>query len=147
MTTFKQLVEDIARKFENIEQINEVQRLETIGLHALNYPVVQVYLESGELSTSSETHQKTFGGSSFVHGCQVYVDVYITPRGADLGNEIVEQVDLLDICYAVFEAQNKSPYFGNNSIRSFKVKWDTTTFLLSDDLYSGLRFIIEITIF
>lgn len=112
-----------------------------------DYPIIQVYPDSGIQSSDSRTDRRAFGGGIRQTELDIIVDLYARQR-SHLGEDMDALVGGIDALAAIFEAQNDKPFFGLAGIQAFQWGWERVSFVYGDGQlpYVGARFTITITV-
>lgn len=116
----------------------------TEGLH--DFPLLQVYPETGNTDASGRTDRTTFGAGVRTGFYVFHADYHACPRSF-LAEDMEKVVDGIDALEIILEAQNTKPYFGLAGIRAFRYEWRRVAFRYAQQDTMGVRFIISVWIF
>lgn len=111
-------------------------------------PTLQIYPVSGQTDPQGDTDRTTFGAGVRRTTIVLWCDYYARQR-SHLGEDLDAVVDGMDAIINILEAQQVKPYFGNANIKAFAWGWEYVSFSYGEQevKYSGVRFILTLTIF
>ena len=112
-------------------------------------PMLQVYPQSGEQDPTGSADRSTFGGGGDPKrqsNLVIHADYYAATR-ANIGEDMADIVAGIDAMYAIFEAQDKKPYFGLDGIKAFQWRWERVEFIYNKRGYAGARFYLSVRVF
>ena len=146
--TLYNLTEAVRATLAAVTAVSRATANETLTEGIVDYPLVQVYPESGEASRASRTDRTTFGGGLRQHIARLNVDVYVQQR-AHIGEDMAAVATVADAIIAKFEQQQNHPLFGAEGIEAFRWTWERVTFVYGDPetRFAGIRFRLEFTVF
>ena len=118
----------------------------TEGMNDL--PTLQIYPDGGNQDAQTNTNMTTFQGGTKQSSITIFADYYSRQR-SQLGEDMKGLVDGIDAITDVFEAQNKTPFFGLKGIKNFKWSWQRVAFTYADESikYMGARFTIILRVY
>jgi hypothetical protein len=118
----------------------------TEGIH--DWPMLQVYPESGELDPSGRTDRTTFGAGVQQDRTIIHADLYVRQR-AHIGEDMSALVNMIDAIKQVLRHEGADTLFGVANLQSIHWRWERVVFIYGDPelKYVGARFYIEVLTF
>lgn len=99
------------------------------------------------VSQNSQTDRTTFGAGIRETAFDVIINVFGKNR-ANISQDMVLQMTLLDNITTVLETQNRKNYFGNSAIKAFRWTWERMTFQTEGTMQVvGLQVTLSIVVF
>ncbi len=149
MLTYGEIVKAVAAALKTANGVKRVQAYDEITESIPDWPLLQVYAESGEVDVSSgDMKQSAFGGGVQQTSLVINIDGYARRR-SHLGADLKAQMELIDAVDAKLCAQEK-PYF-LDGIHGLHWTWERATLLSGKGEgateYAGCRFKLQVTIF
>jgi len=125
------------------------QNYDDISEAIKNTPMLQIYWQG--LDHPSSTDRNTFGGGERIQDLTFIVDLYLDKR-AHVDKIFKQMYPLMNKIEQVFNAQNRKPYFGLATIKSFHWRAERATFEYgatdgTGEMYPGVRYMLDIRIF
>jgi len=110
------------------------------------FPLVQVYPESGEVAHRSRTDRTTFGAVLRQEQMVLHVDVFAQQR-FDMAHDMMAVIDVADAVRARLESHAETPPFGVTGVDTWRWTWTRVIFEYGDPRtqYVGIRFILSFT--
>lgn len=139
-TTLKEADDELKKYSQNYDDLSEAIK---------NTPMLQIYWQS--LDNPSATDRSTFGGGERIQDLTFYVDLYLDQR-SHVDKIFKQKFNLMNKIEKVFNAQNRKPYFGLATIKSFHWRVERSTFEYGgvdgqSFNYPGVRYTLDIRIF
>ncbi len=150
MLTYADIIKAVATSMTTTTGVKRVQAYDEITESIPEWPLLQVYAESGEVDTGNdETDRSSFGAGVRQTEMVIRVDVY-SRRRSNIGEDLKAQMDLIDAIDAKFVQQVK-PFFGLENIQAFRWKWERATLLSGKGdgatEFAGCRFTLTLVIY
>jgi len=127
----KTLCLNITETFRVVPELKVIQDINDItdSIPPGDMPLLMVYPNETEGSSSSETQGKTFGGGANrpvqIEDTTISIDVYIgIAGGVPLRDILAQLIDVWNALNEIIRAQTIQPYFGDSQIKSFQ--WTMT---------------------
>jgi len=111
-----------------------------------DFPLIQVYPETGVVDMKASTDRHTFRGGARAEEQTWNLDLYAAQR-AHIAEDFKALLPMIDAVTDKLEEQNVKNYFGLAAIQTFAWTWQRATFVFAQAEYVGCRFVLTVRIF